>query len=344
MDLVIGSLLAALFLVSILCYARNRNSFQSRWYRAVRRQHRYHTNAVIRAATVPPMMPPPMMGMHPPMLAPGMMPHIPYAGHPMYGGQPMMPGMMPGMAPNMYAPPPYQPPMQAQNTMAPTQQYNQQQIPQTMAAQPKPIYSPRQDQVQGVISGRGSLPMNAAPSSMPGPHVRSNLSHSAPAAQTISESIRGGRRQSGSGAHQQMAASMARANVPSELDDGGKNYDEWLRQYSGPGQDGQPYPKDRKTIMAASAPPAPGHMAPGMSSQGTGRSTRSVKSRIWDWGKKSRGEYSSVAPGESPRSKRQIWLGQRRGGEKGVMNGQGTRGEGEGEALDPTGPGGQWYS
>ncbi|WVR06058.1 hypothetical protein IAU60_003086 [Kwoniella sp. DSM 27419] len=85
--ILIGTLLGALILLLLICYGRNRSSFQSVWYRAARRQQRAQMNAMVRAATLPPpiIMPLPMamgmpMPMHPPMIGPmGMMPR-PMAG------------------------------------------------------------------------------------------------------------------------------------------------------------------------------------------------------------------------------------------------------------------------
>ncbi|KAL7419284.1 hypothetical protein Q5752_006121 [Cryptotrichosporon argae] len=53
--ILIGSLLALLVLLLLGCYARNRNSFQSVWARAVRRQQRAQFNAMVRAQTLPPL-------------------------------------------------------------------------------------------------------------------------------------------------------------------------------------------------------------------------------------------------------------------------------------------------
>jgi hypothetical protein len=97
--IVIGSLLAALILLLIGCYSRNRNSFQSVWYRGIRRQHRAQVNALVRAATIPP----PMVGavgagmVVPPMMYPaqmGMMGPRPMGmgGIPAYMPVPMGPG------------------------------------------------------------------------------------------------------------------------------------------------------------------------------------------------------------------------------------------------------------
>jgi hypothetical protein len=101
---VIGVLLFVLILVLIGFYSRNRSSFQSIWYRSVRRQHRIQTNAIIRGATLPPpILTVPLMGVPPPMM-----------GY----GRPMMPGMGLGLGPAIggpewvgplgYARPPFQ--------------------------------------------------------------------------------------------------------------------------------------------------------------------------------------------------------------------------------------------
>lgn len=105
----IGSLLAALIVLLIGCYARNRNSFQSMWYRAVRREHRMQVNAMVRAATipppmfvggpvVPPMMPVPMNGGVMPMTMPPVQPG-PMMGR--MGYMPVATGV--GMGPQTYA-------------------------------------------------------------------------------------------------------------------------------------------------------------------------------------------------------------------------------------------------
>ena len=119
---VIGTLLTAFAILLILCYGRNRSSFQSMWYRSIRRQHRFQTNAMIRGAT----MAPPMAIMP----VPRMMPH------------PMMPG------PQAWGPPAYRPPM----AMPQPNGYQAQQQPQSMPAAVEQaatgFYSPRQ-QIRG---------------------------------------------------------------------------------------------------------------------------------------------------------------------------------------------------
>ncbi|ODN90212.1 hypothetical protein L198_06230 [Cryptococcus wingfieldii CBS 7118] len=88
--ILIGVFLGLLLLLVCICYARNRNSFQSMWYRGIRRQQRATMNAMVRGATLPP----PMMGPVGPMA---------HVGPPMGVGVGMMPGMGVGMGPGMAA-------------------------------------------------------------------------------------------------------------------------------------------------------------------------------------------------------------------------------------------------
>lgn len=178
-----------------LCYGRNRNSFQSIWYRGIRRQHRAQVNALVRAATIPP----PMIGgplvVAPPMMGMGM--GGPMMGGPMMGGMggPMMGGMGPmgggGMGPmgpigptgpsyipvpqghmghagmgmggqaqgQGQAPPMYQPPMQPQHQSSQQYQNAHDQGPLPYNAQPPHTveHTPK-----GMYSGRHhSLPLPA---------------------------------------------------------------------------------------------------------------------------------------------------------------------------------------
>ncbi|ORY29360.1 aspartic peptidase domain-containing protein [Naematelia encephala] len=96
--ILIGSLLLGLILVFIMCYARNRSQFQSVWYRAIRRQHRLQTNAMVRAATMPPV--PPMMPVPMPFPVRPPIPIIP--GPPMYQPLPMFQPPMPMPPPPQY--------------------------------------------------------------------------------------------------------------------------------------------------------------------------------------------------------------------------------------------------
>ncbi|WVQ97625.1 hypothetical protein IAU59_004739 [Kwoniella sp. CBS 9459] len=152
--ILIGTLLGVLLILFVICYARNRSSFQSIWYRALRRQQRVQMNAVVRGATLPPpmmamAMPMPMPmgpgGMPPPGMGGPMMP-MPMAGpgpgvpHASMGG--MMPTPMAGYAP---VPPPYQQPM-SRKMVDPTHGQDQQGYQQTpRAEQHQPLLSPAMD-------------------------------------------------------------------------------------------------------------------------------------------------------------------------------------------------------
>ncbi|KAI9638211.1 uncharacterized protein MKK02DRAFT_42599 [Dioszegia hungarica] len=63
--ILIGTLLGSLLILFIICYARNRSTFQSTWARGVRQIHRAQMNAVVRASTIPP----PIMRPMPPMMS-----------------------------------------------------------------------------------------------------------------------------------------------------------------------------------------------------------------------------------------------------------------------------------
>ncbi|KAK8866113.1 hypothetical protein IAR55_001264 [Kwoniella newhampshirensis] len=169
--ILIGVLLGVLVLLLLFCYSRNRNSFQSVWYRAMRRQQRAQMNMVVRGATLPPPMMMPVPGtlpIVPPMMGPPVPPMMPM---PIGGGMPppgptMMGRMLgPGGLPQgqgqahgyQSVPPPYQPPISGGPTT--TQAIQQQQhipllqnqrqqknpapIPQTVQQRPRGYYSPR---------------------------------------------------------------------------------------------------------------------------------------------------------------------------------------------------------
>ncbi|WVN89123.1 uncharacterized protein L203_104339 [Cryptococcus depauperatus CBS 7841] len=164
--ILIGSLVGVLVLLLLICYTRNRNSFQSIWFRAIRRQQRAQMNMVIRGATLPPI-PPPMMpiGMGGPMMGPGIIgprgpmgPMGPMAPMPMGGPPSMMPMMGGGIGGYQPVPPPaYQAPVshkpqqeQSQPLLANNSQYqgNQQyqKMPETSGEKPQGYYSPRLQQ------------------------------------------------------------------------------------------------------------------------------------------------------------------------------------------------------
>ncbi|OCF37661.1 hypothetical protein I316_00788 [Kwoniella heveanensis BCC8398] len=144
--ILIGTLLGVLLILFIICYARNRSSFQSIWYRAIRRQQRAQMDAVIRGVTLPPpmmamAMPIPSMavgGMPPPVMGGSMMlmpmagPVVPLASV----GARMMPPPMAGYPP---VPPPYQQPISREMPMPnPAPQGYQ----QPQAEQHQPLLSP----------------------------------------------------------------------------------------------------------------------------------------------------------------------------------------------------------
>ncbi|WVF70277.1 hypothetical protein IAT40_005066 [Kwoniella sp. CBS 6097] len=145
--ILIGTLLGVLLILFIGCYARNRSSFQSIWYRAIRRQQRAQMNMVVRGATLPP----PMMAL--PMPLPMAMGGMPPPG---MGGGPIVPMPMPMAGPGVppaslgrmmpppmggYAsvPPPYQQPISREMPDPAQQGYPQ--TPQ-QAEQRQPLLSP----------------------------------------------------------------------------------------------------------------------------------------------------------------------------------------------------------
>ncbi|KAK4685789.1 hypothetical protein P7C73_g4350, partial [Tremellales sp. Uapishka_1] len=130
----IGSLLGVLIVLLAICYSRNRNSFQSLWYRALRRQQRAQMNAVVRASTLPPpMMGLPVMGGPPPMMVQPQMMGMPPMMMPPQG--PMHPATRYGFQP----PPRYQAPIEP--PQAPFQ--NHAPMPQVVEHSPQGFYSPR---------------------------------------------------------------------------------------------------------------------------------------------------------------------------------------------------------
>ncbi|WWC86447.1 uncharacterized protein L201_001324 [Kwoniella dendrophila CBS 6074] len=131
--ILIGTLVGLLVFGLLLCYARNRSSFQSIWYRSIRRQQRIQMNAAVRSATLPPPMMP-IVGMGPPPFIPRgppmsmMAPPMPMTGPPM-----PPPHMIGGMIP------PPQPPHLQQSpphSMQPQQQHFQEQSPPGLAPPP----------------------------------------------------------------------------------------------------------------------------------------------------------------------------------------------------------------
>nr|XP_018267356.1 uncharacterized protein I303_01342 [Kwoniella dejecticola CBS 10117]OBR89514.1 hypothetical protein I303_01342 [Kwoniella dejecticola CBS 10117] len=179
--ILIGTLLGVLIFGFILCYARNRSSVQSIWYRALRRQQRAQMNAVVRGATLPPpvmpIVPVPMGG---PMIPRGPPPMMAQMGMPpsqsMMGMGPMGMGMgAGGMGGMMPPPPPYQPPMPPQPYPSAQHQQQQQQnqpllggdphvspqtaMPLTVAPHQRGFYSPRLQNTSPPNSGLLPLPL-----------------------------------------------------------------------------------------------------------------------------------------------------------------------------------------
>ncbi|ORX37386.1 aspartic peptidase domain-containing protein [Kockovaella imperatae] len=280
--ILIGVLLPILILIFVGLYARNRDSFQSRWYRAIRRQHRFQTNAVIRGATLPPMMPPPLHPMHP-----GMMPHPPIGpGMPppfMPPGGPMAPyGSGPGATySHPWAPPPYQssPHQHARMHPGAAPLSPGDQMPRAVDATPAGYYSPRTRPVsQPIIPAIvRSPPQNELQAShTPNSHHR-HLSlpvlvsqNQPPIPPESSRTVRWGQgskigranaQQVGGGYADEVDSRVPVAPQGSNYDPQtkttppaigakaadsrpSKRYDDWLNSYSGPGQGGdQPYPR-----------------------------------------------------------------------------------------------------
>ncbi|WVW82514.1 hypothetical protein I302_104525 [Kwoniella bestiolae CBS 10118] len=159
--ILIGTLVGLLIFVLILCYARNRSSVQSIWYRALRRQQRAQMNAVVRGATLPPPIIP-VVGMGPPIIPRGPPPM-------MMGmtGAPMMPptmGMTRPTMPFQQPPPPYQPPI------IPQQQVEQHQplMPSTVQPRQEGYYSPRLQNTSPPKSGFLALPFKRSRSTRHG--------------------------------------------------------------------------------------------------------------------------------------------------------------------------------
>lgn len=337
MSTVIGTLLGVLLIVLLLCYSRNRNSFQSIWYRAVRRQHRFQTNAMVRAATLPPpiMLPPtaPLMGRpFGPPLGP-MGPMGPY-------GRPMMPVPPSNM---IWGPPAYLPPIQPQ---VPTQQQpNQpgqgvqhqqqsQRLPPVLEHQPQGFYAQRRH--PGSIVSPQQITANPAQiPSGPSRHHRSQslqyqgISH--PAAQQHQQQTAqmspdsGGSRSvkwgpvkakhasypAGSSAARYDLATNFPRRVSNGAGDRATRHDAWVQQYSGPGQDQQPYP-----IHKTPQPPAQPEAAHQVSQTFT---ESKEKKRPFSWAKRSKGgskagyspvnmayvDHGAMEPG----AKRRSWFG-----------------------------------
>ncbi|EAL17393.1 hypothetical protein CNBM1980 [Cryptococcus deneoformans B-3501A] len=121
--ILIGTLLGVVLLLFAICYSRNRSSFQSIYYRAVRRQHRAQMNVMVRSAILPPHQ---MMAM--PIANPAIM--GPMRPMPMGGpGNPMTSGMtgltFAGGGYQPVAPPAYQHPI---NAGQPAASYDQTQL------------------------------------------------------------------------------------------------------------------------------------------------------------------------------------------------------------------------
>ncbi|WRT64341.1 uncharacterized protein IL334_001273 [Kwoniella shivajii] len=172
--ILIGTLLGALLLLLLLCYSRNRNSFQSIWYRALRRQQRVQMNAVVRSATLPPPMMPIGMGPGLPFMPPpgaGMMAPMPVGVGPPMMNRMMMPFPQQQLPPQQFGgyqnpPPPYQPPIQ-QQAQAQEQQFQrgtnevqkpllqQPQMPNTVPPNHHGFYSPRIQPTSPPKSGIG---------------------------------------------------------------------------------------------------------------------------------------------------------------------------------------------
>ncbi|OCF74007.1 hypothetical protein I204_05857 [Kwoniella mangroviensis CBS 8886] len=140
--ILIGTLLGVLIFGLLLCYARNRSSFQSIWYRALRRQQRAQMNAVVRSATLPPPIVP-VVGMGPPIIPRGPPPMMAMGVPPMGMGMGVPPNM--GMSRSMMPyqpPPPYQPPIMSQDQTQ-EQQQPLMSMPQTVQPRNQGYYSPR---------------------------------------------------------------------------------------------------------------------------------------------------------------------------------------------------------
>ncbi|KAE8542919.1 hypothetical protein D1P53_000982 [Cryptococcus gattii VGV] len=161
--ILIGSLLGVLLLLFAICYSRNRSSFQSIYYRAIRRQYRAQMNVMVRNVTLPP---PQMMIM--PMANPAAMmvpmgPVGPIRSMPMGGpGNTMMDGMA-GMTfahggHEPVAPPAYQHPIIVGRPVASQDQrqtllanhdhdhnrhHQFEKIPVAVEQKPQSFYSPR---------------------------------------------------------------------------------------------------------------------------------------------------------------------------------------------------------
>ncbi|RXK39222.1 hypothetical protein M231_03442 [Tremella mesenterica] len=309
--ILIGCLLGALLILFLLCYGRNRNSFQSIWYRSIRRQERAQMNAIVRAATLPP----PFIGGGP----------VPIPFHPGYAPVPTGPIPYGPMGPTPYGPPPtlglgygrpmglggyqappmYQQPIHTQHS----QQGPQSQMPQTVQHQTNGFYSPHvplpQTQSPPVQHPQPSqsVPQNHPHSNgegskgmqdLPGYHeVTAGPSHQV---RQTSLPVGNGQAQNpgppNNMGHGRAASMEVMPMGPRRMSKGhqdGKMYDEWARQQPSATQEapmnqgvlptsGQPQQR-----LSTSAPAAPGYQ---------GR-------RRW-YSKASRSSYASPSPSQPP--------------------------------------------
>jgi len=189
---VIGTLLFFTILVFSCCYGHNHSTFQSIWYRAIRRQHRFQVNAMIRGASFPPVVPMPIPAMMPrPM--PGYMP-VPM--HPeQMGGVPSQSQL--GMAPHqqMVAPYPHPPPQLQPQVL--------QQVPSQVMKQPQQ----RIEQLHQSASSHGRR-VEQSPAGFHSSRQHIISPHSAPAGPTFPAMFRNSQYQS---PRAQAAANQARS-------------------------------------------------------------------------------------------------------------------------------------
>nr|XP_031860992.1 uncharacterized protein CI109_003719 [Kwoniella shandongensis]KAA5528064.1 hypothetical protein CI109_003719 [Kwoniella shandongensis] len=354
--ILIGVLLGVLILLLLLCYSRNRNSFQSIWYRAIRRQQRAQMNMIVRGATLPPPPPPMMVSIPGPGVLPPMMgPPLPMRPMPMVPPSTMMGRMFgPGQGQGygyQPVPPPYQPPMNREPNMVGNYQAAQQQpllhnqqhssnpapMPQVVEHRPQGYYSPRLQPTSPSRTEGHFQPLrqqnqyHVPPTANPQPHQGQHLYDAPP---PPSSRGAGGPRVKwgGIGArHTRSAGSSDRS-----MNDFGMME---------PAHGGRSGPDGRKVRHEQLM----GHYAPSQAEQSSsGAAGRNEKKRYFAWrpsqgGDSEKGEYRAVVA--SPRSgggvgkseKRRSWFGGGGGGNR-SKDGERERADWDGEAR------GEWMS
>lgn len=292
---------------------------------------------MVRAATLPPPMmilpTAPLMGR--PMMGPLMGPMGPMGPY----GRPMMPGPPNNM---MWGPPAYQHPIQPQmlqqQQMSPGQmgrpQHQQpQSMPATVEHRPQGFYAQRQ-QPGYSVPPQQAVVNHAQTANQPTRHHRSTsqqyqgVLHPAPPEQQLSPNSNGSRSvrwgpvtakhasyPAGTSAPRHDLAMNLPRRVSTGAADKTTRHDAWMRKYSGPGQDQQPYPMHKTPQPKAEALPQsePTQIAQMQQLAQTRQAGLSEKKRPFSWGRKSKGDSKG---GYSPVNMAQVDYGAMERGEK----------------------------